>query len=79
MSTAEKAAAYFYTMADHLALAMLANWRNRLNGAFHTVERVPRPGGDQLEAFVIFVAANLASSHGLPPRVRITIATTDLT
>jgi hypothetical protein len=63
MRTAEKAAAYLYTVADHPALAMLANWRHRLNGAFQAVERVPRPRRDQLEALVIVIATNFASSH----------------
>jgi hypothetical protein len=79
MSTAEKTAADLHAMANHSAVTMLANRRHRLNGAFHAVERVPRPRSDQLEALVIVVAANFASPHCMPPRLLITVAATDLT
>jgi hypothetical protein len=46
VSTAEKAAANLHTMTDHSAFAMLTTGRDSLNGAFETVERVPRSGGD---------------------------------
>jgi hypothetical protein len=33
-------------MTDHFAFAVLASGRDRLNGTFEAVERVPRPGSD---------------------------------
>jgi hypothetical protein len=68
MSAAEKAAAYFHAVADHPALAMLADGRNRLNGTLEAVERVPCPGSDQLESLVVFITANFACRH-LAPRL----------
>ena len=66
MSTAEKLAANLDAMANHSALAMLANRRNRLNSTLEAVKCMPRSGGDQLESLVVFVAANFASGHLAP-------------
>ena len=67
MSAAEKAAANLYPMADYSALAMLTNGRDRLNCTLEAVERVPCPGGDQLESLVVFITANFAFRHLAPP------------
>jgi len=66
MSTAEKSAADFHAMADHTALAMLADRRDGLNGALKAVESVPGAGRDQLESLVILIAANFAFCHLAP-------------
>jgi len=61
----EKAAANLHAVANHSAVAMLTNGRNRLNRAFEAVEGMPRSGGHQLKRLVIFVAANFAFRHFL--------------
>ena len=67
MSAAEKAPPYLHTMADYSALAMLTDGSNRLNRTLQTVERMPCPGGDQLESLIVLVTANFAFRH-LAPR-----------
>ena len=66
MSTAEKLAANLDAMADHSALAMLANRRNRLNGTLEAVKCVPRSRGDQLESLIVVITADFAFRHFAP-------------
>jgi hypothetical protein len=66
MSTAEKSAADFHAMADHTALAMLADRRDGLNGALKAVESMPSASRNQLESLVIFITANFAFRHMAP-------------
>jgi hypothetical protein len=66
MSTAEKLAANFDAMADHTALAMFANRRNRLNGTLEAVKCMPRSGRDQLESLIVFITTDFASRHLAP-------------
>jgi len=66
VSTAEEAPTHFDAVPDDLALAVLADRRNRLNRAFKAVKRVPDSSRDQLESFVVFVAANFAFCHWTP-------------
>jgi hypothetical protein len=68
MSTAEKPAADFHAMADNTALAVLADWRDRLNGTLKAIERVSCTGGNQLEGLVVFIATDFAFGH-LTPRL----------
>jgi hypothetical protein len=63
MSTAEKAPADFHSMADHAALAMLADWRDRLDCALKAVERVARSRCNQFKSFVVIITANFAFCH----------------
>jgi hypothetical protein len=66
MRTAEKLAANLDAMADHSAMAMLANRRNRLNGTLEAVKCVPCSSGDQLESLIVFITADFASRHLAP-------------
>jgi hypothetical protein len=63
MGTAVEMTSDFYTVPDHPALAMLANRRNRLNCTFEAVECMLLTGGDQLESFIVLVAADFALGH----------------
>jgi hypothetical protein len=53
----------FHAMADHSALAMRANRRERVDCAFEAIEGVMFAGNDHFKCFVIFVFADFASSH----------------
>jgi hypothetical protein len=66
MSTAEKPTADFHAMADNTALAVLADRRDRLNGALEAIESVSCTGGNQLEGLVIFIATDFAFCHLTP-------------
>jgi hypothetical protein len=63
MGTAEEVTVHFDAVANDPALAMLADRSHRLDRTFETVEDVTRAGGYNLEAFVVFIATNLASGH----------------
>jgi hypothetical protein len=69
MGAAEELAANLDSVANYSALAMFTNGRNRLNRALKAVKCVPRPGSNQFEGLVIFIAANFAFCH-LPPHSR---------
>jgi len=66
MSAAEEAPTHFDAVPDDFALAMLADRCNCLNRAFKAVKHVPRSSCDQLEGFIVFIAANFAFSHWTP-------------
>ena len=53
----------FHTVPDHTAITMLTNWRDRLDRALETIERVPHACSYQLKRFVVVVAAHLAPGH----------------
>jgi len=67
MCAAEEAAANLYPMPDHSALAMLANGGHQLNRALEAVKYVPRTCSFDYEGLVIFIAADFAICHGIPP------------
>ncbi len=50
-------------MSDDPAMAMRANWRERVNRAFEAVERVVLPANDYFKRLVIFIFANFAGRH----------------
>jgi hypothetical protein len=50
-------------MADRAALAMLADWRDRLDCALKAVERVARSRCNQFKSFVVIITANFAFCH----------------
>jgi len=53
----------FNAMSDDPAMAMRANWRERVNRAFEAVERVVLPANDYFKRLVIFILANFAGRH----------------
>ena len=53
----------FHTMPHNPAIAVRADWRQRMDRAFETIEYVMLSGYDHLERFVIFILANFACSH----------------
>jgi hypothetical protein len=60
---AEEATADFDAMPDHLALALLTDRSDSLNGAFKAVEGVPCPSRHQLKGFVVVIPAYLTPCH----------------
>ena len=66
MRAAEKAAANLHAVANHSAVAMFTNRRNRLNRTLEAIECVSRPGCYQLESLVVLVTTNFAFGHGTP-------------
>ena len=53
----------FNAVSDDPAMAMRANWRERVNRAFEAVERVVLPANDYFKRLVIFIFANFAGRH----------------
>ena len=53
----------FNAVSDDPAIAMRANWRERVNRAFEAVERVVLPANDYFKCLVIFIFTNFAGSH----------------
>jgi hypothetical protein len=53
----------FHAMADHPALAVRANRRERVDCALKAVEGVMLAGNDYLKRLVIIIFANFACSH----------------
>ena len=52
-----------HAVADHPALAVRTNRRERVDCAFEAIEGVMLTGNDHFERFVIFIFANFACSH----------------
>src|SRR5262245_30395129 len=67
VSAAKDGAVMFDTMPNDAAAAMGTGRRERLDGTFERVEDHGAAGHRNLEAFVIVVAALLASRHRTPP------------
>jgi len=63
MDAAKDLSIGFHAVADHPALAVRANRRERVDCALKAVERVMLASDDYLKRFVIIVLANLACSH----------------
>lgn len=55
---AKKVAPGFHTVADDSAAAVLAFWRERVNGTFETIEVMRDPVHQDLDGLVVIVAAN---------------------
>jgi hypothetical protein len=53
----------FNAVSDDPAIAMRANWRERVDRAFEAVEGVVLPANDDFKRLVIFIFANFAGSH----------------
>jgi sigma54-dependent transcription regulator len=63
VDAAENLSISFNAVPDNPAIAMRANWRQRVDGALETVEGVTLTGDDHFKRLVIFVFANLTCSH----------------
>ena len=57
----------FNAVSDDPAMAMRANWRERVNRAFEAVERVRHTVHDHLKRLVVVVSAGFAFGHDLLP------------
>jgi GTP 3',8-cyclase len=64
MRATEESATGFDPVSDHLATAVLADRRERVNRTLEAVEDMHRPRGVHLEAHPVVVAAYLADGHG---------------
>jgi hypothetical protein len=53
----------FHSVPDDPAVAVRANWRQRVNRAFEAIECVMLSGYDHFKRLVIFIFANFACSH----------------
>ena len=53
----------FHTVADDPAIALWADWCQRVDRALETIERVMLAGYDHFKRLVIFVFANFACSY----------------
>ena len=63
MDAAEDLSIGFHAVADHPAVAVGANWRQRVDRALEAVEGVMLPANDYFKRLVIFILANFACSH----------------
>jgi hypothetical protein len=54
----------FDAMADHLAAAVRALWRQQVDRAFKAIEGVRFSRHDDFERFIVFIAAGFTGSHG---------------
>ena len=61
---AEDFATRFNAVADNLASAVLANWRQRLDGALEAIEGVRLARSRHLERLVVIASTNFALCHG---------------
>jgi hypothetical protein len=64
VGTAVKGSLGLDTMANDLALAVLAHWGKLVNRTLKAVERMGVAGSDDLKGQIVIVAADLTSSHG---------------
>ena len=61
---AVEGAVRFDAVADDLAAAVLADWREAMNGTFEAVEGVGPARGDDLEGEVVVVPSDFTHGHG---------------
>jgi hypothetical protein len=66
IGTAEKLSRHFDAVADHAALAVLADRRHCVNGAFKAVEGMPRPSGFDVKGLIVIIPADFAPWHTSP-------------
>jgi len=64
MRAAEESSVGLDPVSDDLAAAVVADWRQLVNGALEAVEDVPIARGDHLERQIVVVPAHLALRHG---------------
>ena len=65
MYAAKNLSLFFHTMPDDPASAMRTLRRERLNGAFETVENVTFVPGDYFESLVVVISADFTGRHFL--------------
>ena len=63
MDAAKDLSIGFHAVADHPAVAVRANRRERVDCALEAIEGVMLAGNDYLKRLVIFIFANFAFSH----------------
>ncbi len=63
MDAAEDFAALLHAVPNNPAVAVWANWRERMNRALETIEDVMLAGHNHFERLVILIFANFACSH----------------
>ncbi len=63
VDAAEDLSVSFNAVPDDPAVAMRANWRQRMDGALEAVERVVFSADDYFKRLVIFIFTNFACSH----------------
>jgi hypothetical protein len=63
MDAAEDFSALLHAVPDNPAVAVWANWRERMNRALETVESVVLSGHNHFECLVILIFTNFACSH----------------
>ena len=63
MNAAEDLSVGFDAVPDDPAIAVWADWRQRVDRAFEAIECVMLSGYDHLKRLVIFIFANFACSH----------------
>src|SRR6476660_711814 len=71
MGTAVECAVRLDAMADDLTAAVIADWRQFVNGTLETVEHMALASGDYLEGQVIVIPAHFTRCHGPSPCTRI--------
>jgi hypothetical protein len=68
VGTTEEPASNFHSMSNNFALAMFADWRDRLNRALEAVEYMAISSRYELETFVVVISTNFALCHFAPPQ-----------
>jgi hypothetical protein len=63
MDAAEDLAALLHAVANNPAVAVWANWRERMNRALETIEGVVLASHNHFECLVILVFTNFACSN----------------
>jgi hypothetical protein len=63
VDTTEDLSIRFDAVADYSAIAVRANWRQRVNRALEAIEGVALSAHDDFKRLVIFVLANFACTH----------------
>src|SRR3954471_24116369 len=58
----------FDAVSDHMAIAMMAFRRQRVDSALETIKCVVFAVDDDLEGLFVFVPADFAACHGSPPQ-----------
>lgn len=63
MDTTEDLSVGFHAVTDYPAIAVRANWRQRVDRALEAIEGVALSAQDDFKRLVVFVLANFASTH----------------
>ncbi len=63
MDAAKNLPVRFDAMTNYPAVAVGANWRQRVDRAFEAIEGMTLAGNDHFKRLVIFILANFACSH----------------